>query len=427
MNEGFVHKIIIIFITFLCVLQVQAAKLNTRCTKDSSTGLIEGTNVQTPYTIASVSKVFTTHWAIAELGPRFRFSTYVHITPVAQDMYDVHIEGSNFPYFDRTNYQLLVSELNKMNISQIHFLTYDEDLVYSSNMRINPKLAHGNAEQTTNDTMKELRQDTTTINKDIVPLSAKAFALEKIVIPKNLNIKISDIHYVAQADFKPTALTKVYEFKSIELYRILKELNRNSHNYASENIFRKLSRTQKYDLFIQKQLNVPLAEIILYNGSGYPVVSGNNKYYNEASCRAVVEIMSDLRQHMITGGLEFKDIVAVAGKDSQGDGDSTVTQIYGNDKTNGALIAKTGTVNNTIALAGLISTENKTTYFHTSYDVERSPADKEQAYTRIKNWIMNDLIGTDKKGDLNLYMPRTFLPFDSESLLTPVNPNHKLP
>ncbi len=408
------------FITVLVSLTVHAAKINTQCTKDATTGVVEGVNVQTPFTIASVSKVFTTHWGIAEMGANYRYTTTVLITPVGQDLYDVHLQGSMFPYFDRTMYQFLIGELNKLNVKKIHYLTYDEDFIYSSNMRINPSLAHGNDEQTTIETMKDLRQDTTTINKDLTPLNAKALALEKMVLPKTLTLSISDIHFVSKRDFTPTALTKGFTLKSSELFRTLKEMNRNSHNYAAENIYRKLARAEDYDRFLQKELpGVPVSEIILYNGSGYPVTTDTAKLYNAASCRAVVEMMANLRQHMITNGLEFKDIVPVAGKDAS-DGESTVTQIYGNDKTNGVLMGKTGSVADTIALAGMVSTNEHTTYFHTSFDVERTAADREAAYKRIKDWVMNDLIGSDKKGDLNSYVPRSFLPFDSTSVLAPV-------
>lgn len=414
------------FISLFFVLTVHAAKINTQCTKDAATGVVQGVNVETPYTIASVSKVFTTHWGIAELGARYRYNTVVLITPVGKDLYDVHLQGSMFPYFDRTMYQFLIGELNKLNVKAIHYLTYDEDFIYASNMRVNPMLAHSNDEQTTIETMKDLRQDTTTINKDLAPLNAKALALEKMVLPKTLTLSINDIHFVSKRDFAPTALTKAYTLKSSELHRTLKEMNRNSHNYAAENIYRKLARAEDYDRFLAKELpNVPVNEIVLYNGSGYPITTDTNKLYNAASCRAVVEMIANLRQHMIQDGMEFKDIVAVAGKDSS-DGESTVTQIYGNDKTNGALIGKTGSVADTIALAGMVSTNQQTTYFHTSFDVERTAADREAAYKRIKDWVMNDLIGNDKKGDLNNYVPRSFLPFDSSSGLVPVNLNRKM-
>lgn len=416
----------IFLIALLTGFATLAAQVNTRCVKDAATGEITGVRTETPYVIASVSKVFTTHWAIVQLGPKYRYTTKLHVTPVGQNIYDVHIEGSLFPYFDRSAYQFMIGELNKLNVKSINFLTYDEDFVYASDMRTKPKLAHGNGVQSTIDIMKELRADTTTINRDLAALNSKVLALEQMVLPRTLTLTIRDIHFVSKRDFQPTALTQTYALKSSEISRSLKELNRNSHNYASENIFRKLARSQDYDDFLVNQLKVPQEEFVIYNGSGYPVTDANGKYYNSASCRVVVEMISDLRQNMLKNNMEYKDIMPVAGKDTSSDGQSTVSQIYGNDKTNGVLIAKTGSVANAIALAGMVSTESSTVYFHTSFDVERTAADREQAYQRIKDWIMNDLIGNKKKGDLANYQPKSFLPFDKQSTLVPLGPAGRL-
>lgn len=406
-------------VLFLFSMSLHAAKLNTQCTKNPVTGVVEGINANTAYTIASVSKVFTTHWAIAKWGADFRYKTFVHVTPLGPGQYDVHIEGALYPYADRTLFQFLIGELNKLDVKAIHYLTYDENFLYSSDMRTDALLAHSDAPLTTDEIMRDLRRDTTTINQNLSALNARVLALENLVLPKSLTLTIKDIHYLAKKDFAKTAQTKTYSFTSSALHRNLKEMNRNSHNFAAQMFFTKLSQSFSYDQFFRiKFPEIPVEEIKIYNGSGYPVFIGNQKVYNKASCRSVVEIMSDLRQTLIQQGLEFKHIMAVAGKDSAADGDSTVTQIYGTDDTNGALIAKTGSVADTIALAGMISTENENTFFHTSFDVEQTPADRRDAYGKIRDWIINRVKGK-KKSNLDQYVPKSFLPFDKESPLHP--------
>ena len=394
------------------------ARLNTQCTRNAATGLIEGLNIEKPYTIASVTKVFTTHWAITRLGPKYRFSTQVHVTPIAPGIYDVHLSGVMFPYFDKTFYQFLIAELNRIGVTKINFLTYDEFFVYSSNMRTNPTLAHGNDSQTLVEIMRELRQDTTNINVGMTALSAKASALEGVKLPKSVTINIRDIHHKPRAEFMPSAQTVTYELKSTELYRTLKELNRNSHNFAADTMFGRLSQSEDHADFLTERLNVPRNEFSIYNGSGYPVLIDNQKMYNEASCRVVVEMMADLRHQMQMNGLEFQDIMAVAGKDSDADGRSTVTQIYGSEQTNGALIAKTGTVNNTVTLGGMVSTENENIFFHTSFAVQDTAADRRVAYDKIKDFIITRLIRSNKKGNLDKYVAKTFLSFDKGSGLS---------
>jgi D-alanyl-D-alanine carboxypeptidase len=409
-------------IIFLSCLQLNAAKLNTQCTKDPVTGVVEGLNANTSYTIASVSKIFTTHWAVSQLGADYRYPILIHVTPVAAGQIDVHMEGSLFPYFDRTMFQFLIGELNKLGVKAIHYLTYDENLLYASDVRTNALLAHGDYVMSTDEIMKDLRRDTTTINQNLSALNARALALENLVLPNTLTLTIKDIHYLAKKSFTKTAQTKTYTLTSSPLHRNLKEMNRNSHNFVAEMIFRKLSQDFGYDTFFRVKFPfIPADEVKIYNGSGYPVVINGNKTYNEASCRTVVEVMSDMRNTLLKQGLEFKHIMAVAGKDAAADGDSTVTQIYGANETNGALIAKTGSVADTIALAGMISTADETTFFHTSFDTENTPADRQQAYGKIKDWLINRLKGK-KKSDLDQYVPKSFLPFDKSSPLVPVAP-----
>jgi hypothetical protein len=411
---------------FLSGPSLHAAKLNTQCTKNPVTGAVEGLNANTAYTIASVSKVFTTHWAIAKLGADFKYNTLIHVTPLGPGQYDVHLEGALYPYADRTLFQFLIGELNKLDVKAIHYLTYDENFLYSSDMRTDALLAHSDAPLTTDEIMRDLRRDTTTINQNLSALNARVLALENLVLPRSLTLTIKDIHYLAKKDFVKTAQTKTYSLSSSALHRNLKEMNRNSHNFAAQMFFAKLAQSFSYEQFFKiKFPEIPLEEIKIYNGSGYPIFQGNVKLYNKASCRSVVEMMADLRQALSQQGLEFKHIMAVAGKDAAADGNSTVTQIYGTDDTNGALIAKTGSVADTIALAGMISTENENTFFHTSFDVEQTPADRKMAYGKIRDWIISRVQGK-KKSNLDQYVPKSFLPFDKESPLDLVQPPTKL-
>ncbi len=412
--------------TLLISLNLFAAKLNTQCTKDAVTGVVQGLNNNIPYTIASVTKLYTTHWAISRLGPRYRYETLVHITPLGPNLFDVHLEGSLFPYFDRTNFQFLIGELNKLNVSKINFLTYDEFFSYASDMRTNSLLAHGDDDLTSIEIMKDLREDTSTINDNLTALNAKALALENIALPRTLSLSIKDIHALRRKDFQPTDQTKTFKLRSTELYRTLKELNRNSHNYAAETVFEKLYLNENYKEFIIGRLGLPASEIDVYNGSGYPTIINGVKVYNEASCRATVEVMADLRKTLLTAGFDFKDIASVAGKDSAADGMSTVTQLYGADETNGTFIGKTGTVADTVALAGMVSTLNENLFFGTSFHTANSPADRKIAYNKIKDWLITGLIKNKQKGDLDRYMPKAFLAFDKQSSLELVPANETL-
>lgn len=418
----FNFSISFLLILLFSTMTLARTSLNTQCTKNDSNGQIEGININIPYTIASVSKVFTSHWAVARLGPKYRFPTNLHLTPISKNIYDLHIEGSLFPYFDKTMYQFLVGELNKLGVWKINNLTYDENFLYSTNVRTSPTLAHGNDDQDTIEIMKELRRDTIALNDGLTALNAKALAVENLQLPVALSISINDIHYLDKTQFQPTAETVSFSLRSSELYRNLKEMNRNSNNFVADRLFRRLSKNENYiDFILNRLVTVRADEIKLYNGSGFPVFINSNKLYNEASCAAIIEMMADLKQSMLNTGLDIKDVMSVAGKDSVEDGNSTVTQIYGSELTSGTLIAKTGSVLGTITLAGLVVTANENIYFQTSFKVDNNPEDRATAYSKIRDWISNELIKDKKKSDLNSYQPKIFLPFDSGSQLKRIN------
>ncbi|MEQ1722642.1 MAG: D-alanyl-D-alanine carboxypeptidase [Pseudobdellovibrio sp.] len=415
------YLILLIILAFTGQI-VFAAKsvINTQCQKNEDTGQVAGLNTNQVFTIASVSKVFTTHWAVTKLGARYRFQNKIHITPISQNVYDVHIEGDKFPYFDRTMFQFLATELNKLGVKQINFLTYDENFEYASIVRTNKKLAHQYNDQDEKEIMQELRKDVTTINTNLVTLSARALTLEKLKLPTKVSLTIRDIHYRAKNDFNAAGNTLSYLFESSELFRTLKEMNRNSHNFAADKIYEKLSETEDYSQFIVDRVKISPQEISFHNGSGYPIENSEGKFYNKASCAAVVEMMHDLRKTLTQTEFNFQDIMPVAGKDSVTDGTSTVTQIYGNAFTSGALIAKTGTVADTIALAGLFITEKESLFFHTSYKYDGSDSGRTLAYLNIREWVTSILKKNGTDDALANYTPRAFFPFDSQSSLKPI-------
>ncbi|MBY0554524.1 D-alanyl-D-alanine carboxypeptidase [bacterium] len=417
-----ISALIILWILISFNYSQAKTQLNTQCQKNESNGNVSGVNSNELFTIASVSKVFTTHWAVAKLSPKYRFQNKIHITPISKNIYDVHIEGDKFPYFDRIMFQFLAGELNKLGVKQINFLTYDENFEYASIVRTNKKLAHQYNDQDEKEIMQEMRKDVTTINANMVTLSARALALEKMIIPKSVSLTVGDIHFLAKKNFQPAGNTTSYLFESSELFRTLKEMNRNSHNFAADKIYEKLSEVENYRDFLMTRIKVTPAEISFFNGSGYPIENSEGKFYNKASCQAVVEMMHDLRKTLTMMQFNFQDVMAVAGKDAESDGASTVSQIYGNQLTSGALIAKTGTVADTITLAGLIITNEENIFFHTSYRYNGTDSDKDQAYFNIRSWINSILKKGGTDNNLGSYVPRAFFPFDSESGLKKIEP-----
>lgn len=392
------------------------ARLNTQCELVEDTEKVIGVRADTPYTIASVSKIFTSFWAISKLGPKYRYPHKIYITPVSTDVFDVHIAGSDFPYFDKTMLQYLVSELNAHNIFRINYLTFDEKFDYATNIRTNSTLAHQNRDITAGAIERQLKSDLAKISLGYNALKQRSSNIDNLKLPENIKINVSKVGYVSHGDYQASGDTKVFVFYSSELSRILKELNRNSHNYAANKIFEKLSTIDNFQNFMKQSLNIGPEEIKFYNGSGYPEESNSTKLYNQASCSAVVEMMNAFRKVLVKNDLTLKDVMPVAGMDASEDGASTVTQIYGGTLGRGALLAKTGTVADTIALAGMMSTAEGNIYFHTSYNYSGNYSGQQQAYSGIRS-ILNNEFKENGKDKIDNYNPKAFLSFDSQSKL----------
>lgn len=392
------------------------AAINTHCELKEADGKVSGIRPDKAYTIASVSKVFTSFWAISKLGPFYRFPHTVYVTPVSGDSYDVHIAGSKFPYFDKSMLQYLVSELNRNNIKHINTLSYDESFEYATNIRTNGGLVHNNKSINLSQVQQQLTRDLSKIQTGYSALVQKSAIIDQVKLLPSISLRVSKVKHISKNNFQFSGNTNAFIFKSSELYRILKELNRNSHNYAADTIFDKLSETGKFSDFMKRSLNIGSDEIIFYNGSGYPDESGPKKLYNKASCRSVVEMMNALRKIMIKNGLTFKDIMPVAGMDASEDGNSTVTTLYGKTAGHGALLAKTGTVADIIALAGLMSTSEGNIYFHTSFNTSDNYGGRAQAYNGIRE-ILNREFKQNGKDTFDGFKAKAFLSFDSESKL----------
>lgn len=402
-------KLTVIFSILFLFSFMANSKIITQCTSQGTDGNTTGTtNIHETFTIASVSKVFTSLWAAESLGLRYRYPTQVYITPVDDGTFDIHLRGSVFPYFDRTLFYYLIIELNKKGITNIRNLTYDENFEYASIIRTNSDLAHSDGDQSETEIMKELRNDITNLQTNYKNFYKRYSGLQKIQIPKTVQLKIKDIHAKSMKAFLPKEAQSSFIIRSSELHRILKEMNRNSHNFAADKIFERLSRTQSFNQFLTKSIQVDEKEFHFVNGSGYPKIIDGKKVYNSATCDVVIKMMKKLFKVSVQQGLGLRYILPIAGLDTEADGESTVTQMYLTPLTNGSLLAKTGTVDGSVSLAGAILTQDDLIYFHISTTNGDSSG--------IKSFISQTIEKHGGKQTVNDYSPRPFLPFDEQSI-----------
>lgn len=328
-------------------------------------GEIEGTNKDQLVEIASVSKVLTAHWVVKKLGAHKRFVTKVQVTPSGEDAVDIHISGGMDPLFSKNKLQLMVSELNKLGFEKVNRLTFDENFRYAESIREGANVANNPAYTVLgkNGIIKALRKSVENINTGYS--SFRTFIQKKagITMDSRLKFSVTDIDGLASKDYVAHQGTRVFLMNSAEAHVLLKEMNRRSNNYIANIAFNAMGDANEYKTFIQKELGMDERDLMIGNGSGYPMRIDEKRFDNRATCSAVVRIIKDLRTALMAEGLRLGDVMAVAGSDSTQDKASTTTAIYKNETTDDALVAKTGTSDPVVTLAGAASTHDGVIYF----------------------------------------------------------------
>ncbi|MBC7371527.1 MAG: D-alanyl-D-alanine carboxypeptidase [Bdellovibrionaceae bacterium] len=406
-----------LFLVTLLFANLAFAKssLNSMCYIESKSGAkIQGENTQSLFEIASVSKVFTSFWALNTLGADFRFKTKVFLTPVSGSTYDVHIQGSMDPYFGRQLTHFLFSELNRYGVQNIRQLTFDENFKTRWNVLTDflETLSPSN-----DDIVSSFQIHAKRLSSEY-PATVNEALRSRIVLPGRLNLTIDAVSFLPSAQFKPGLTMQGFTLSSSPLHRYLKEMNRVSNNHVADKLFEYLGGTTKFMKFVKETMELSNANLQFVNGSGNSVVVGttNNggeiKEYNKASCETLIRVMIALQNTLRAQGFDMKDVMAVSRSD-----DSTLRPRY--DAMPGSVIAKTGTVDPAIALAGMVSTADGDVYFGYLYKTD-SAADWNSAKDNIRNRVF-DLVR--KFGGLRSvdYTPVAFLSFDANSYFTPIN------
>ncbi len=356
---------------------------------------INGSNVDKMVPIASVSKLLTAHWAMAKIGPKARMETRFHITQLPNKEADIHIEGSFDPSFNQERLAVILKQLPQLGITKVRSLTFDERFRFKGSVYSGNVVASNPA-------------NTTPINGGITPhLRAAVTSFGKM--------KVGNIDYLNSSSFSKSSSTISYASSSVEVYKILKQMNNNSNNYIANLVFDHLGGPQKYAEFISSRLQYSDQQVKLYNGSGYPFFnSAGTRFDNKASCKAISTIAKDLRAIMSNEGMMFADIVAVAGQDR-----ATLNGAYLNEVTDAALIAKTGTADPVVSLAGIASTKNGLAYFAVVVAGGR-PGRASSGRVAIRSEVMK-VYKNNGGGQEIAYTPERFSPTDSASLLRPLN------
>jgi len=368
-------------ISFSTISKSKAAALDSFChTTADHDSLYKGKDMDELLPIASVSKIFTSHWGLIALGPNYQFATKVHLTPVDDKVWDLHFQGSRDPYFGKESFHFLISELNKLGITKIRNLSFDENFKTFWNVTSGIvaagtyELDSPNAETVLRifDHFKPFLGEYEITQQKAQGLGVQFFS--------NPQFQVDSFSFVASTEFRRSSNTITRVIKSARLQNILKEMNRNSNNHAANQIFEKMGGAAAFQKFLKTRMNFAKKDVDFINGSGAPLFINEVKTYNKATCKSVLRTILDMRNILLTQKYDLEQVLAVAG----GDIDSTVNRRYLNSSTNHALIAKTGTVDPAITLGGMVSTKKGHIVFFYNMKTNGKARDWKNARLQIK-------------------------------------------
>lgn len=402
--------ILVLLLTTLGTVSISAT-LNSFChVAPSEKTPIKGDHIDTKLPIASVSKLITSYWSLMSLGKDHRFVTTVFYKKNVDATFDVHVQGGSDPYFGKEFLHLMISELNQRSIYKVRELSFDENFKFVWNVN-SYATAIGDYTPESPTPIEVIKQFskvknlTTDYSKTV--RSAKA---QGITLALNARLSVKKFKYQAFTEFQAGGHS-YFILKSSPLVNLLKEMNRNSNNYAANVIFESIGGAKGFKYFIERRLKFSTDDIELFNGSGNRLTIDGNGNYNSAKCSVVLKILIDFDNILNAQKLKFEDVVSVVGADNT----SSTSRLYKNKVTENSVIAKTGTVSPAISLAGTISTKKGDVYFMYNMKTNGTRKDWRVAQRKIKQKMTLLIQNTYNGGVPISYQSIKFFPFDKES------------
>lgn len=322
-------------------------------------GQLKGNNPQIKIRLASVTKLYTSYWALTRLGPEFKWETRFYVKGN-----QMHIAGSYDPVMDDRKMFYLLSQLNELGLKKLKKITFDDKFMVFPNK----KNASENNIHTKSDYKKFLTQYFNT-KKWSTAYYDEYLRLRRIAPQNHDQVELiekpefdtSKIEFSEKAPFDLDASdVTVYSIKSLPLYKYLKFLNIVSNNYIPEKIFDQLSKEESADDFFESTLGFDREKIELYTGSGLMTYDENDvRYDNFSTCEMTITMIRELKKLVESNGLHIHDVVAVPGAD----GGTFRRRRFSTPELTNAFVAKTGTLYHTVSLAGMLSTKIGLRYF----------------------------------------------------------------
>lgn len=340
---------------------------------------VKGANAHMKVRTASVSKLITTLWAVETLGPQYQYDTKLFVKK-NEESFDIHIQGSKDIVFSKRKLFHLVNQLHHAGIDKIQTITFDDQTIaYAKAEEYIGSVLKITPERTAKNLFDYLHtegwQVLLPVYKQYVN-STPAKIRERFQIqedPKAFRISIGEVKPVEKAPFDLNA-PEVSQLSLLSpmIEEYLKFLNIVSNNFMADQAFENLGGEKAFDEYIKEFLamNFPdydtqmkgfatgEAPIKMFTGSGLNTTREGSRVDNYATCAVVIKLIEQLKNKMEELDSKIEYAVAVPGSDG-----GTFRSRLNSPRLKNTMVAKTGTLFHTSALAGMASTKSGLQFF----------------------------------------------------------------
>jgi hypothetical protein len=331
-------------------------------------GKIIGSNPLKLKRIASVSKLFTTYFALHKFKLGKKFNTTALLSP---DGSHLHLRGGLDPFFEEEKIFSMMLELYNIGYKNITKITFDEKFSFAygsggqyedlssktfKNKMATKILSYLNKKEWTYK-LKRGNYNNDFITNDYTGLIDLMNKMDfDLKVPADFRFSIKSVKYVPGTCSSCTGYDS-FTHTSIKLQKYIKAMNIHSKNFLAQYLFdlsggvNEFYKVLSNNVFSGKHLGDIKKIVKVGNGSGLPD-KRNGRIDNEATCSAVVQVIKSLNSKIKSLKLKTQDLVAVPGVDY-----GTFRKRLRYDDISNTVLAKTGTVNQTSALGGSLYNE----------------------------------------------------------------------
>lgn len=386
-------------------------------------GDLIGANPHMKIRLASVSKMLTTLWVLDKQGPNFQYDNQFFF----KDGH-LHIKGSRDTVFSKRKLFTLVNQLNHQGIKAISKITFDENtIVFAGSegyvgevLNVTPARTATNLKDFLHtpawNKLKEAYQE---FYRQTPKAIIERFDIREL---SELDLSVGAVEAVSEDPFELSA-EGVLSFSSLSpaIQEYMKVMNIVSNNYIADQSFANLGGEEAFDQYIKDFLDQEFPEyektrqgfssdepsLKMFTGSGLNTTREGSRVDNYSTCAVIVKLMERLQEVVAEVETTLDKVAAVPGSDG-----GTFRKRLNSQILKNSMVAKTGTLFHTSALAGILSTKEGMIPFGIFHQLTGSKAAAVQIQNQMVRTLM-DQYGGPQAFD---YSARFFFPVAHEKL-----------